>query len=35
MIRLMRLGGAFLGVALAGLVLVRRWRALEQEIDQL
>lgn len=35
MIRLLRLGGAALGLALAGVVLVRRWRDLEREIEQL
>lgn len=35
MLKLVRIGGAVLGVALAGVVLVRRWRALEREIEQL
>lgn len=35
MLKAMRLAGALLGVGLAGLVLVRRWRALEREIDRL
>jgi hypothetical protein len=35
MVRLMRLAGTGLGVAIAAVVLVRRWRALEREIDAL
>lgn len=34
-VRLIRLTGTVLGVGLAAVVLVRRWRALEREIEQL
>lgn len=35
MIRLLRISGAALALAIAGVVVVRRWRALEREISEL